>query len=317
MAGLTGQEYWQLQQALISAFPSQAMLKQIVRFSFDVGLDEVAGGENYSEIVFNLIQWTESEGKSAQLVDKALQQKPGNEDLKAFVQTYRQRREARPPEEVDLSSWVTVHDSGAEGTVAGIAVASAMEISLGRQGKPGLVSARFLYEKAKQHDEAGLSEGTFLTSVLYVAEQFGAPREDVWPYRAGSRSLPAGDTWEQLEAAAVYKARSFRLGGYGEIPEQLSKGRPVVAGVRVYQETWMSPQAASTGRIETPPPGPMLIGEHGIAIVGADPGDGGIRFVNSWGTGWGEVGFGSMSQESAAAHLEQDQMWAVEAVALR
>jgi hypothetical protein len=312
MSGLTGQEYWQLQQALLSAYPGQAMLKQMMRFSFDVGLEEVAGGANYSEIVFNLIEWSESEGKTAELVAKASQQKPGNEDLKAFAEAYEQSRRARPPEEVDLSTWVTVHDSGAEGTVAGIAVASAMEISLGRQGKPGLVSARFLYEKAKKHDEAGLSEGTFLTSVLYVAEQFGAPPEGAWPYRAGDRDLPPGQTWDQLEAAATYRARSFRLGTSDDIPAELSKGRPVVGGVKVFQETWMSAAAAATGRIEPPPPDATLIGGHAIAIVGAKPRDGSIRFVNSWGTGWGDGGFGDMSKESLEAHLEQDQMWAVE-----
>jgi Effector-associated domain 1/Papain family cysteine protease len=311
--GLTGQEYWQLQQALISAYPSQAMLKQMIRFSFDVGLEEVAGGANYSEIVFNLIEWSESEGKTAELIAKAVQQKPGNEDLKAFADAYEKSRQARPPEEIDLSAWVTVHDSGAEGTVAGIAVASAMEISLGRQGKPGLVSARFLYEKAKKHDEAGLSEGTFLTSVLYVAEQFGAPPEDAWPYRAGDRGLPAGKTWDQLEAAAIYRARSFRLGSYDDIPGELSKGRPVVAGVKVFQETWMSADSAGTGRIDPPAPDATLIGGHAIAIIGAKPSDGSIRFANSWGTGWGDGGFGSMSKESLEAHLESDQVWAVEA----
>ena len=117
---------------------------------------------------------------------------------------------------LDLSQWVRIRDQGQEGSVAGLAVVTAMEASLARQKRqkrPVTLSARYLYEKAKSMDRFGpKTEGTDMAAVLYVAETFGAPSEERWPYMAGSRHLPKGVSWKELdEAAAKFRARSFSL----------------------------------------------------------------------------------------------------------
>ncbi len=172
------------------------------------------------------------------------------------------------------------------------------------------MSARYLYEKAKTVDRFGKSgEGTDMSAAVYVAEAFGAPPEDKWPYIAGARNLPTGWTWAQMdEEAGKFRARIFRLSEIRQIAEQLERGHPVVASLQV-TEDWMSDQTAKTGVI---PSGTSasLAGGHAVVIVGFDSASGNLKFANSWGVGWGVNGFGEMPL-TLAEQLKPD-LWAIE-----
>jgi len=210
----------------------------------------------------------------------------------------------------DLSQWVRIRDSGPEGAVAALAVVTAMEASLAQQKRPVTLSARYLYEKAKSVDRFGSkTEGTDMTAALYVAETFGAPPEDRWPYVAGSRDLPKGVTWKDMDkAAASFRARTYRLSRYEDIPQQLRQGRPVLAEVKV-TDAWMSVDAAKTGLIRLAEK-ERAMGGHAVVIVCFDPGDSSITFANSWGVRWGANGFGRMSAKDAQKALTA--MWAID-----
>lgn len=220
---------------------------------------------------------------------------------------------ARPevaPSPVDLSQWVRIRDSGPEGSVAGLAVVTAMEASLARQGRPVTLSARYLYEKAKTLDRFGpAGEGTDMSAALYVAEEFGAPPEDKWPYIAGSRDLPKGWTWHTMDAQAEkFRARTFRLSGLKQVPEQLSLGRTIVASIQVKQD-WTAEETLKTGIIPSSATG-KLIGGHAVVIVAFEPASETIKFANSWGVGWGANGFGQMSTK--VAEESKAELWAIE-----
>ncbi len=79
---LTGKQRKQLQQALVSAFPTHGKLVQMVSFQLDANLDTIAGGQNYLEVVFNLIAWAEAEGRLEDLVTAARFQNSGNSSLR-------------------------------------------------------------------------------------------------------------------------------------------------------------------------------------------------------------------------------------------
>ncbi len=215
-----------------------------------------------------------------------------------------------PATSVDMSQWVRIRDSAQEGTVAGLAVVIAMEASLAQQRRPVTLSARYLYEKAKSIDRFGPeTEGTDMSAALYIAETFGAPPEDRWPYFADSRNLPEGVTWENLDAAAAnFRARTFRLSGYEDIPRQLAQGRTVVAAVKL-THSWMSTEAAQTGVIRLSDD-EQPRGLHAVVIVAFDPAESSIKFANSWGVRWGANGFGSMAAQDAQRALEE--MWAID-----
>src|SRR5437868_6974510 len=59
---LTGQQYQQLTDALLDAFPSPAKLAEMVRFRLEKNIYTLALGDNLKEIVFKLIGSAEAEG---------------------------------------------------------------------------------------------------------------------------------------------------------------------------------------------------------------------------------------------------------------
>jgi V8-like Glu-specific endopeptidase len=83
---LSGQQYQQLTDALVNAFPSQAKLAQFVRFRLEKNLDAIAMGNDLTEIVFKLIGTAEADGWVAELVAAARESKPRNLSLFAFAQ---------------------------------------------------------------------------------------------------------------------------------------------------------------------------------------------------------------------------------------
>jgi C1A family cysteine protease len=204
---------------------------------------------------------------------------------------------------IDLSKWVTIHDQGPQATAAAFAAITAMETSLAKQGKPLLLSARYVYEKTKQHDELPRDAGTWLTTVAYVIEQFGAPLESAWPYKAEAKV-----NWKKLDInAQYYKANVFRLNSVKDILSYLRMGRPIIAGLQIY-EHWFD---SKTGIIPHPSKSDGIVGGHAITIVGYDPRKSEIRFANSWGISWGNRGFGSM-EEKVLEKLQMVQMYAIE-----
>jgi hypothetical protein len=83
----SGPELKQLHTALLSGFPTVDDLRQMVRFELDERLEQIAGGDDLGDIVFNLIQWAEARGRLAELIQAAHTWNAGNPQLQAFVQT--------------------------------------------------------------------------------------------------------------------------------------------------------------------------------------------------------------------------------------
>ena len=93
---LNGKSRQQFHDALLSAFPTPAKLKQMVSFELDENLDAIATGGNYSEVVFKLIEWAEAEGREEQLLNAALSSNPGNPKLKSFDKQIRNTQNNNP-----------------------------------------------------------------------------------------------------------------------------------------------------------------------------------------------------------------------------
>ncbi len=87
---MTGTQREQLKEALLKAFPKRSSLEQMVNFRLNENLDAIAGGDNYSDVVFNLIIWAESSGRLEELLQGSQTQNPGSPALRAFVEQYGQ-----------------------------------------------------------------------------------------------------------------------------------------------------------------------------------------------------------------------------------
>jgi hypothetical protein len=85
---LTGDQFQQLQEAVINAFP-QLELDQMVRIELSQRLSTIVAGSNDTDRVFNLIEWAESNNKVIDLIRGACRRNPSNDNLRTFCQTYR------------------------------------------------------------------------------------------------------------------------------------------------------------------------------------------------------------------------------------
>ena len=83
---INGSQRKQLLQAIISAYPSKADLEMMIDFGLEENLNIIAGGENYQQVVYNLIKWAKANGKLDKLIGAACNNNPGNEKLKDIKQ---------------------------------------------------------------------------------------------------------------------------------------------------------------------------------------------------------------------------------------
>jgi len=78
---LSGLIHYELEKALIDAFPNKSLLTHMVRHQLDERLSEIAGGNTLREVVFNLVEWAESQDKIDLLLTAARTENPNNQRL--------------------------------------------------------------------------------------------------------------------------------------------------------------------------------------------------------------------------------------------
>jgi vWA-MoxR associated protein C-terminal domain/Effector-associated domain 1 len=84
---LSGSEFKELRIALTSAYPSKDKLKRLIRESdLSINIEEIAFGENLNDIVYKLLEWSESHNNLEILLKAAYEENPNNRELKAFVE---------------------------------------------------------------------------------------------------------------------------------------------------------------------------------------------------------------------------------------
>jgi hypothetical protein len=80
---LDGKTFQQIQDALLDSFFNKSDLAQMVKRELGEDLDDIAGGENFKEITFNLLRWAETRDKVEILLEKAREYNPDNRSLLA------------------------------------------------------------------------------------------------------------------------------------------------------------------------------------------------------------------------------------------
>lgn len=85
---LSGVELKKLVTAILSAYPTKEDLAMMVEFELEENLDAIAGGNNLTQLVFNLVtKWAIPRGKIYHLIIASYETNPDNEELKEFYQT--------------------------------------------------------------------------------------------------------------------------------------------------------------------------------------------------------------------------------------
>jgi len=79
---LTGPQMSQLQEALLSAFPTRAVFDQMLLLELDTSLSAVAADAPLPQMIFQAMTWADAHGRLAELVHKAAARNPGNPQLR-------------------------------------------------------------------------------------------------------------------------------------------------------------------------------------------------------------------------------------------
>lgn len=219
---------------------------------------------------------------------------------------------AQLPSKIDFrAAFGQVRDQGAEGSCTGFSLAGMMQGLRGVAGLPFVaMSPRFIYtDELAKEGHSGKDVGANPADGLTIMQTVGVCPEIDDPYAVGALQPP---TAQQISDAAQYRIASWsavnRFANMGANPragimpalQLLAQKVPVEIAIEVRQ----SFESAPGGRVPMPgtPQADPVLGGHAIVLAGyqddpSAPGGGWAVFRNSWGTGWGDGGYGYLPYE--------------------
>jgi len=212
---------------------------------------------------------------------------------------------ATAPASLDLRrAWWTVGDQGDTGSCVGWAstdgVARQMFVTAKRLTQTARLSPRFTWMASKETDEFTSrpetmieGAGTTLKAAADVLRKYGAVPESLLPFTINTAMYTGDDNTFYATAATRKIASYFNLKRNGSSwREWLFAHGPILVGLNV-DATWDS-ATATKGKLDTYQPNTVR-GGHAVAVVGYTTDQ---RFIirNSWGTSWGDKGFGYASE---------------------
>ena len=215
-----------------------------------------------------------------------------------------------PSSVTDLRQWCSpIEDQGQLGSCTANAGVGVVEYFERRAfGKHLDASRLFLYKATRNLLHWTGDTGAYLRSTMEALVLFGVPPEEYCRY-----SITDFD--EEPSAFCYAFAQSYQTIAYyrldppstskpqllTRIKTNLAAGLPSMFGFTVYSSI---SQAATKGEIPFPTPGEAVVGGHAIVAIGYDDAKviknansgaqtvGALQIRNSWGTGWGDGGYG-------------------------
>jgi C1A family cysteine protease len=227
---------------------------------------------------------------------------------------------------VDLRPWCSpIEDQGSIGSCTAHAGAGLVEYFERRAFNKHIDGSRlFLYKVTRNLLHWTGDTGAFLRTTMEALTLFGLPPEEYCLYTVADYDKePAAFCYA---FAQNYQAISYyRLDPQGTTPSDLltriktslNSGLPSMFGFTVYQSYTQS--NTHGGKIPFPTSGEKIVGGHAVDAVGysdtmkikntnsgATETTGALLIRNSWGTGWGEHGYGWLPYDYVSRGLATD-----------
>jgi C1A family cysteine protease len=234
--------------------------------------------------------------------------------------------EVSTPESVDLREWFSeIEDQGQIGSCtanAGVALVEYFE----RKAFANHIDASrlFLYKVTRNLMHETGDTGAYLRTTMGALVLFGVPPEAYWPYNTAKFDAePPAFCYayaQRYQAIKFYRLDpppdTSKEAVLDRIKTNLAASLPSMFGFTVYSSI---SQAEKTGAIPFPTRGEKVVGGHAVVAVGYDDGKkiknsnrgseettGAFRIRNSWGTDWGEEGYGWLPYEYVLLGLAVD-----------
>lgn len=195
---------------------------------------------------------------------------------------------------VDLRSGMPpIYDQGQCGSCTAQAISAAIEFDESKQGLPSFNPSRLFiyYNERKQEGTVDTDTGASLRDGIKAISREGYCSETMWPYDIKKFATCPPQT-------CYDSALSHRAVNYKRVPQSLlqlqdvlTNGYPVVCGISVY-ESFESAETVRTGKVPYPEKTEQMLGGHGIILCGYNNAQRTFTFRNSWGTSFGDSGYG-------------------------
>lgn len=214
------------------------------------------------------------------------------------------------PASVDLrASWWAINSQENTGSCVGWATADGVVrwhmVKAGKIAQKQMLSPRHVWMASKETDSTTTrpesfieAAGTMLKSAVDVARKAGVALMDDLPFHIQTKMYTGDENTFYANCAQRKISAYFNLHkNVTSWKTWLASNGPILAAFNV-DSSWDN-AAANDGKIDTFHSN-TIRGGHAIAIVGYRA-DGRFIVRNSWGTGWGDKGFGYVHPDYIAA----------------
>jgi C1A family cysteine protease len=130
--------------------------------------------------------------------------------------------------------------------------------------------------------------GLYMASALDGVRQYGVLDESIYPYNTDNFAFIPSSTVFARAARSKNIAYASVSKNLTDLKTRLAAGFPIMFGILIYENFFDSDNG------DIPMPEGEVLGGHALVLVGYNDSTSKFTFRNSWGTSWGDRGYGTI-----------------------